>query len=357
MRGHLNIRVFKDMDDEVALGVCREMKLETMTDGDVLLKEGTELYRSYIILDGSVRVWNKASGPRAAKDLQCGGGLWAVAEAEVEAIAEETKRVKTAWPGGAASAFSPEAWSLMQNLEVIYKSSLRLLGKGRACMRHDLDQVLRPQEIKPDFGSEGKEFIELLRQSLTMSEAVRKEYLGHKTAVKMSGLTRSTRGQRVHVILDLSVNLQSFLLGKIERLAPVYDVADENYNSKLEVTPMQIAIMSSHFCLVQRTMSALRGTRTKGDWSKPSKGDAADLEDIVENGKLTAQLRPGYIIGNAMFKEGVLRCPATCVCKVERKVENKTRNRGKKRETAKQQWKKAAKNEGPETLSMQVNVF
>lgn len=44
------------MGDDIARDVCASMTLHTFKDGDVLLKEGTELYKFWIILDGTVAV-------------------------------------------------------------------------------------------------------------------------------------------------------------------------------------------------------------------------------------------------------------------------------------------------------------
>ena len=213
------------MDDEIARGVCREMRLETMKEDDVLLTEGEELSNFYIILEGSVKVWNKTNGPRTVKELTANGGLWTVAEREFETIVIEVKQIKNAWPGGAQKDVSPECWSLVKKLERIHKDSLKLLAKGRACMKNDFDQVLRSQDTRPEFGSDGQDFVELLRTSFTLVGDVRREYLGHEAATMMSGSTHSIKAQRVNVILDLSVKLQAFLLDKIEQLAPIYKVS------------------------------------------------------------------------------------------------------------------------------------
>jgi hypothetical protein len=273
------------MDNDIARDVCREMRLETMTDGEMLLKEGSELYRFYIILDGSVQVWNRSDRIGAAsKELQCGGGLWSVAEVEFEAVVHQVKKITKAWPGGAEQDFSAETWQLMQNLDVIVRESFQLLQDGRLCMRNDLDLVLRQQDVMPDFGRDGKDLVKLLCSSLTLAEVVRKEYLGHETAVKMSGATKTIKGERVKMILDLSVKLQSVLTAKVQALAAVYRV------------------QGSH----SRNVSLRRA---------PSGTSADEGEDAMMH--LTAELAAGYVIGNAIFKGEVQRCPATCTCKVK----------------------------------------
>ena len=81
--------------------------------------------------------------------------------------------------------------------------------------------------ISPDFGSDGQHFVELLQRTLLLAEIVRKEYLGHETAIKMAGTTKTIRGERIRAILDLAVQLQSYLMKKIELLAPVYQVCSD----------------------------------------------------------------------------------------------------------------------------------
>lgn len=52
----LGVHALKEMPDEIARETCRCMTLQTCNHGDVLLKEGTELFKFWIILSGEVTV-------------------------------------------------------------------------------------------------------------------------------------------------------------------------------------------------------------------------------------------------------------------------------------------------------------
>ena len=56
MRHDLGLRVFKEMEDDIARDVCASMTIHTFRHGDTLLRENTELYKFWIILDGTVEV-------------------------------------------------------------------------------------------------------------------------------------------------------------------------------------------------------------------------------------------------------------------------------------------------------------
>lgn len=123
-----------------------------------------------------------------------------------------------------------------------------------------------------------------MRDCLRLSEVVRKEYLGHNTHMQMSNQMNTIKGERVQTILNCTIAFQKLLTQKINALAPVYEVDDEE------------------------------------PWFKKLLfGD-----ELTRKGQLTATLPPGYTIGNAIFKEDSLRkSPCTCTCALEADEEYK----------------------------------
>lgn len=129
-----------------------------------------------------------------------------------------------------------------------------------------------------------------MRDCLRRSEIVRKEYLGHKTHMQMSNQMSTIKGERIKTILDVTIKFQTLLTKKIQALAPVYEVDNEE------------------------------------PWFKKLLfGDA-----LTHKGQLTATLPPGYTIGNAIFRDtGLQKCPCTCTCNVDATEEYKDGKKAK----------------------------